>query len=154
PGTFIQVAPLVPFQRVVSEGDSGGPVYQNHSAVGLVYAALGHKSKVHPKHGWMLFMPINRLAELVLGVITDSFDIDSVPNVSGPQNADIPSTVDFRGYPRFPVIRRTEVVECDPSGNWNCSDYNATYTDTQATPLTFTFRCNSGSGLPTATFRW
>ena len=80
------------------------------------------------------------------------FKILSIPNVSGPQQTDIPAKVIYEGTPVFPVERRTKYISC-PSG-WSCSNYNGTYSSATSSTLTFNFRCDPSVPLPTATFQW
>jgi hypothetical protein len=47
-------------------GDSGGPVYSNSSAYGLVHAKYNSGEYMYQ----MLFMPIERIADLGLTLIT------------------------------------------------------------------------------------
>ena len=82
----------------------------------------------------------------------EPFKIDSIPNVSGPQNTNIPANIDYSGYPQFSVKRKTEIIGC--ASGWSCRNYNGTYRASVPTPLTFSFRCSVSSPKPAATFRW
>ncbi|MEI2454616.1 hypothetical protein [Lysobacter firmicutimachus] len=81
-----------------------------------------------------------------------TFRIMALENVAGPQGANIPARVFYKGTPVFPVRRETKIVEC--ASGWECSDYIGTYTAQTPSPLTFYFRCTNTTPLPTATFRW
>ncbi|MBT2746594.1 MULTISPECIES: hypothetical protein [unclassified Lysobacter] len=80
------------------------------------------------------------------------FKIVSLANVTGPQNVSIPAQIFYEGIPRFPVQRKTKIIEC--ASGWTCSDYNGAYSTYAASPLTFNFKCTNSSPLPTATFKW
>ncbi|QWP75779.1 hypothetical protein J5226_19530 [Lysobacter sp. K5869] len=80
------------------------------------------------------------------------FQILSLANVAGPQGVDIPARVFYDGTPKFPVQRKTKIVEC--ASGWSCSDYNGTYSSAAPSPLTFNFKCTPSSPMATATFRW
>jgi N-acetylmuramoyl-L-alanine amidase len=82
----------------------------------------------------------------------EPFKISSIPNVSGPQNTNIPANINYVGYPQFSVTRKTEIISC--ASGWSCSNYNGSYTSSVPSPLTFNFRCSVSSSKPTATFRW
>ncbi|MBT2745619.1 MULTISPECIES: matrixin family metalloprotease [unclassified Lysobacter] len=78
--------------------------------------------------------------------------ITSIPNVSGPQQVNIPAKIFYAGTPVFPVKRRTQTIQC--ASGWSCSDYNGSYATSAPSPLTFNFKCTPGDPLPTATFKW
>ncbi|MEI2430662.1 hypothetical protein RDV84_15575 [Lysobacter yananisis] len=80
------------------------------------------------------------------------FQIVSIPNVTGPQQVNIPAQIHYDGTPKFPVQRKTKIIQC-PSG-WSCDDYNGSYSSTTLSPLTFNFKCTPSASLPTATFKW
>ena len=80
------------------------------------------------------------------------FQIVSLANVAGPQGVDIPARIFYDGTPKFPVQRKTKIVEC--ASGWSCSDYNGTYSSSTPSPLTFNFKCTPSTPMPTATFRW
>lgn len=80
------------------------------------------------------------------------FRIASLANVAGPQGVNIPAQIFFEGIPKFPVQRKTKIVEC--ASDWSCSDYNGSYSTYTSSPLTFNFKCTNSSPLPTATFKW
>lgn len=134
---------------MTEEGDSGGPVFGTDTAYGIVHGRGGPGT---PTHDDMYFMPVERFSALGVSVVTVPFSLDSLANVSGPHNTDIPAQVFYKGFPRFPVKRVTKNVTCAPG--WNCSEYNGTYTTNTASPLTFNFRCTVGASQPTATFQW
>ncbi len=78
------------------------------------------------------------------------FGIANIPRASGPHNTPIPVTVDYVGYPQFPVNLTVEVVKC-PEG-WTCRGGNLTYKNMTSSPLKYTWKCNASSSAPTATF--
>lgn len=80
------------------------------------------------------------------------FKIVSLANVAGFQGVNIPARIVYEGIPRFPVQRKTKIVEC--ASGWSCSDYNGSYRAYTDSPLTFNFKCTNPSPLPTATFKW
>lgn len=78
--------------------------------------------------------------------------ITSIPNVSGPQQVNIPAKVFYAGTPAFPVQRKTKIIQC--ASGWTCDDYNGTYSTSAPSPLTFNFKCTPTTSMPTATFKW
>lgn len=86
------------------------------------------------------------------GTPCEPFEVTSIPDVSGPHNANIPAQVNYVGNPQFPVRRRTQIVSC--ATDWICSDYHQTYLDSVPSPLAFNFRCDASPSRPAATFRW
>ncbi len=79
------------------------------------------------------------------------FEIDSIPPVSGPQNAPIRVETNFKGYPEFAVEATVQVVLC-PAG-WTCSGGTVSYANKVPSPLAYTFTCTTPTPQPTATFR-
>ena len=128
-------------------GDSGGPVFgpNDNSAYGVIH---GHPGADKPDHNDLLFMPIERLASLGVSVLTDPFEITSIPDVSGP-NGSLPVVINFKGVPRFPVKAEVKVVFCPPQ--WECTGGTVEFTDNSASPLTFGWTCNGDSSIPTGT---
>lgn len=78
------------------------------------------------------------------------FRIDSIPDVSGPQNTPIPVNVHYEGFPEFPVKVKVDVVSC-PSG-WTCTGGELTIEDETPSPLQYTWTCNVPEPQPAATF--
>ncbi len=78
------------------------------------------------------------------------FKIDSIPDVSGPQNTPIPVNVHYEGFPEFPVKLKVDVVSC-PSG-WTCTGGELTIEDETPSPLQYTWTCNVSEPQPAATF--
>jgi len=147
-GTYIRVH-NISNQALSLPGDSGGPVFGSNIAYGTIH---GRGAAGTAFVNDMYFMPVERLSTIGVSVVTSPFVIDTIPNVTGPQGVNIPATINFKGYPRFTVRRATKIVTC--ASGWKCSDYNGTYTSNVPSPLTFNFRCNNSTPLPTATFRW
>ena len=113
-GTYVQVVSLD--GTVMNKGgDSGGPVYAGNSAYGLVH---GRGNDGSPWANDLFFMPIERMSTLGVATLTKPFQLDSVPNVSG-TGASVTATMNFSGYPRFPVYINLEILTC-PAG-WICS---------------------------------
>lgn len=125
-------------------GDSGGPVFGTNSAYGLVHARgqLGT-----PTRDDLYFMPIERLSLLGLSVLTEPFEIESIPDVSGSPPS-IQVNVNFQGYPRFPVDLTVDIVSC-PAG-WTCTGGTLQYANNVPSPLSYLFGCQPGdpSDLP------
>lgn len=76
----------------------------------------------------------------------------SIPNVTGPQQVNIPAKVFYEGVGKFPITRETVNTSC-PSG-WSCGPYNGNYPSSTPSPLTFNFLCYNSDNMPTATFGW
>ena len=129
-------------------GDSGGPVFgaNDNSAYGVIH---GHPADDKPDHNDLLFMPIERLSILGVSVLTEPFEITSIPDVSGP-NGVIPIAVNFRGVPRFPVTVTIEPVTCPPP--WQCFPASGQYTTNQPSPLMVGWSCDNDGSLPTTQF--
>ncbi|WP_158238322.1 MULTISPECIES: S1 family peptidase [Luteimonas] len=148
-GTYVLVEPLSGQGPVAKGGDSGGPVFQGSKAVGMVH---GGYEEGDPRYGTMVFIPIENIEALKLKVITEKFQITSIPDVSGLQGVRIPASITFTGYPRFVVNQRTVNIEC-PEG-WECSPYEVRHLFAQRDSLTFNFRCAVSNENGTTTFRW
>lgn len=73
-------------------------------------------------------------------------------NVAGPQGVNIPARIFYEGMPRFPVQRKTQIIQC--ADGWSCSNYNGTYSTYASSPLIFNFKCTNPNPMPTATFKW
>lgn len=133
-GTYVQVVSLD--GTVMNKGgDSGGPVYAGNSAYGLVH---GRGNDGSPWENDLFFMPIERMSTLGVATLTKPFQLDSVPNVSG-TGASVTATMNFSGYPRFPVYVNLEVVTC-PAG-WICIGGRAKVDKNIPSPITFTWGC-------------
>ncbi|MGO1072123.1 hypothetical protein [Lysobacter sp. CA199] len=78
--------------------------------------------------------------------------ITSIPDVSGPQQVNIPAKIYYAGTPVFPVQRKTKNIQC--ASGWSCSSYDGSYPNSAPSPLTFNFKCTPGDPLPTAVFKW
>ena len=142
---YIQVHDLN--NDVMSEfGDSGGPVFRNNSAYGVIH---GRGDTGTPYVNDMFYMPIERLSSLGVSVLTEPFEITSIPDVSGP-NGVIPIAVNFRGVPRFPVTVTIEPVTCPPP--WQCFPASGQYTTNQPSPLMVGWSCDNDGSLPTTQF--
>lgn len=73
----------------------------------------------------------------------EPFEITNIPNVSAPRGtSSIPVETHYRGYPQFPVKRKSEVVSC-PS-NWTCSGTERTFSEGPS-PLRITTSCSQVS---------
>lgn len=149
-GYYMRVTPLVRGKIVSKKGDSGGPVYlSSGSAVGLTVA--GDDVPNHVFYGAMYAMSIDKLARYGLSVITEPFKVTSVPDVSAPMNTLVPVNVNFTGYPRFPLRLEIVNVSCPPA--WNCSSGGGEVADTQASPIAYTWSCETNDpAAATATF--
>lgn len=133
-GTYVQVVSLD--GTVMNKGgDSGGPVYAGNSAYGLVH---GRGNDGSPWANDLFFMPIERMSTLGVATLTKPFQLDSVPNVSG-TGASVTATMNFSGYPRFPVYINLEILTC-PAG-WICSGGRAKVDRNIPSPITFTWGC-------------
>ena len=127
-------------------GDSGGPVFSNNAAYGVIH---GRPKKNKPDHNDLLFMPIERLSILGVSVLTEPFEITSIPDASGP-NGIIEIPVNFKGVPRFPVAVTIEPVDCPPP--WQCFPASGEYTTNQPSPLMVGWSCDNDGSLPTTQF--
>jgi hypothetical protein len=130
-------------------GDSGGPVFgslDDNAAYGIIHGRPGADK---PDHNDLLFMPIERLSVLGVSVLTEPFEITSIPDVSGP-NGVIPITVNFKGVPRFPVTVTIEPVTCPPP--WECFPASGQYTTNQPSPLMVGWSCDNDGTVPTTQF--
>ncbi|MCW4453877.1 S1 family peptidase [Flavobacterium sp. MXW15] len=141
-GTYIRVSD--PLGGVMNDfGDSGGPVFGTNSAYGLVH---GRGASGTPTHNDLYFMPVDHFSVLGIEVLTEPFEIDSIPDVSGSPPS-IPVDVNFSGYPRFPVDLTVEMVSC-PVG-WTCTGGTLQFTPPQPPPLSFVWGCQgNASSLP------
>lgn len=135
-GTYIRVSD--PLGGVMNDfGDSGGPVFGNNSAYGLVH---GRGASGTPTRNDLYFMPVDQFTALGIDVLTEPFEISSIPNVLGSPPS-IQVDVNFTGYPRFPVDMTVSVVSC-PAG-WTCTGGTLPYTTTQLPPLSYEWGCDA-----------
>lgn len=133
---------------MTDNGDSGGPVFgpDDNSAYGIIH---GHPGADKPDHNDLLFMPIERLSALNVSVLTEPFEITSIPDASGPIGGVVPITINFKGVPRFPVAFTVKNLICpDP---WVCPDGSGEFTTNVPSPLQLGLICD-GEGLPTTSF--
>lgn len=128
------------------KGDSGGPVFGNNAAYGVIH---GRPKKNKPDHNDLLFMPIERFSILGVSVLTEPFEITSIPDASGP-NGVIEIPVNFKGVPRFPVAVTIEPVTCPPP--WECFPASGEFTTNQPSPFMVGWSCQADEGVPTTTF--
>lgn len=76
--------------------------------------------------------------------------IVSVSNSTAPSGGGkAESAIVFRGFPRFPVTLRVEIVKCATGST--CTGDNSTYEKSQVSPLNWTFGCNGSADSPTRT---
>ena len=144
-GSYIQVHNAN--NDVMSEnGDSGGPVFRSKSAYGVIH---GRGDTGTPYVNDMFYMPIERLSSLGVSVLTESFEITSIPDASGP-NGIIEIPVNFKGVPRFPVAVTIEPVTCPPP--WECFPASGEFTTNQPTPFMVGWSCDNEGGVPTTEF--
>lgn len=78
------------------------------------------------------------------------FDIASIPRSTGSHNTPIPVTVNYKGYPQFPLKIEVAIFHC-PSG-WTCNGGVVNIPDKRPSPVSYTFRCNASASKPAATF--
>jgi len=76
--------------------------------------------------------------------------ITAVAAASGPQYKDIPVVVDFKGYPRLPLLAEVKYTSC-PSG-WSCNSSNRVTAMISDTRLSYTVKCSPSAPRPTTTF--
>lgn len=69
------------------------------------------------------------------------FKVPKIENVTGLQNQDIPIKVPFKGFPEFTVTAIVDIVSCPPG--WTCTGGQVPFTNKQASPLKYTFICNT-----------
>lgn len=79
------------------------------------------------------------------------FNIDNIPDTSGPHNTPITHTVFYNGYPQFPVTAEMEYVTC-PTG-WYCNDFEIALASKAPSPLLYSTTCDAPDSEPSATFR-
>lgn len=80
------------------------------------------------------------------------FTITSIPDVSGPRDgSDIPASINFAGFPQFPVTREISIVSC-PNGS-TCTDGTQVYSEKVPSPLASVFHC-TGSSSETMVYTW
>lgn len=145
-GTAVRVTH--PLGLVMAEdGDSGGPVMTltTDSALGIV-SGRGPAGRLRND---LFYMSIDKLSVLGISVVTEPFEITTIPNVSGAHLQAIPVAVNFKGYPRFTTKATVDIITC-PSP-WTCNGGVIEYTNTVPPPLTYTFTCRSNG--PATTFR-
>jgi hypothetical protein len=97
----------------------------------------------------MFFMGIEGVADLGVTVLTEPFEITSIPDASGP-NGVIEIPVNFKGVPRFPVAVTIEPVTCPPP--WECFPASGEFTTNQPSPFMVGWSCQADEGVPTTTF--
>lgn len=128
------------------KGDSGGPVFGNNAAYGVIH---GRPKKNKPDHNDLLFMPIERFSILGVSVLTEPFEITSIPDASGP-NGVVPITVNFKGIPRFPMTVTVDVLDCPQP--WTCTSGSGEITTNVPSPIGIAWTCDNEGGLPTTSF--
>ncbi len=133
-GTYVRVA-SGNGSLMNDHGDSGGPVYFGNTAFGLVH---GRGNPGTPWANDLFFMPIERISPLGVSVITEKFELESVPDVSG-TGASIPVAMNFTGHPRFPLKLTLEIVTCPPG--WLCRGGSHTYQTYAPSPAMFNWVC-------------
>lgn len=147
-GSCIQVH-NIDNQPVSVEGDSGGPVFciANNSAYGIIH---GRGKPGKPDRNDLFYMPIERLSSLGVSVLTEPFQITSIPDASVPNGGTVvPVDVNFKGVPRFPVTITLTPVTCPPP--WICTESSGVITTNVPSPFVVGLFCD-GEDLPTTTF--
>lgn len=76
------------------------------------------------------------------------FKITSIPNVSAPHQKKASVSVNFEGFPQFPVKAIIEIVSCTPGRT--CYGGTVNYSIKQNSPLKFNFSCDSLAQTPTS----
>lgn len=119
------------------EGDSGGPVFIGAAAVGVIHA---RGDSLGPYPNDLYFMPIERLSNLGVSILTEPFEITGIADVSGPYYEPTFVDVNYSGIPKFPVTLTVATVVCpgEPCGEWSVS-----FPDKAATPLQYYWGCAS-----------
>lgn len=147
-GSYIQVH-NANNEPLAVEGDSGGPVFGvgDNSAYGVIHARgnIGD-----PDRNDLFYMPIERLSVLGISVLTEPFEITSIPDASGPNDQEMPITVNFKGVPRFPVTVTVDVLTCPEP--WVCTGASGDITTNVPSPFVLGWICD-GAGLPTTSFQ-
>ena len=69
--------------------------------------------------------------------------INSVTNSSAPKGSKATSTIQFAGYPAFPVTLTLDIVQC-PTG-WSCTGGKSTYSSAGASSLLWDFTCRAST---------
>jgi hypothetical protein len=146
-GSYIQVH-HPQNEALALSGDSGGPVFGigNKSAYGIIH---GRGARGTSYRNDMFFMGIEGVADLGVTVLTEPFEITSIPDASGP-NGVIEIPVNFKGVPRFPVAVTIEPVTCPPP--WECFPASGEFTTNQPSPFMVGWSCQADEGVPTTTF--
>lgn len=123
-------------------GDSGGPVFVGNAAAGIVH---GRGEPGTPYRNDLFYMPIERISSLGLAVLTESFEIEKIDEVSGRYAADIPVAIDFRGKPKFPLTLSITSVNCLPSQP--CGTWSFEFPEKIQTPFVYAWSCQLIDGL-------
>ncbi len=123
-------------------GDSGGPVFVGNAAVGIIH---GRGDPGTAYRNDLFYMPIERISSLGLTVLTESFDIEKIDEVSGRYASNIPVEIDFRGKPKFPLTLSITSVNCLPSQP--CGTWSFDFPEKTQTPFVYAWSCALIEGL-------
>lgn len=133
-GRYIRARNLSPGPLSV-EGDSGGPVFSNNAAVGVIHGRGGEDAGFEND---LFYMPIERLPALGVSVLTEAFEVTGIADRAENYFRPFSVPVAYKGVPKFPIELTLERPVC-PSGP--CEPATETLPDKMPSPLNYTWAC-------------
>ncbi|CAM0118414.1 Trypsin-like serine protease [Stenotrophomonas maltophilia] len=133
-GRYIRARNLSPGPLSV-EGDSGGPVFSNNAAVGVIHGRGGEDTGFEND---LFYMPIERVSVLGVSVLTEAFKITGIADRTENYFRPFSVPVAYKGVPKFPIELTLERPVC-PSGP--CEPATETLPDKMPSPLSYTWTC-------------
>ncbi len=117
------------------EGDSGGPVFSNHAAVGIIHGRGGEGTGFEND---LYYMPIERVSVLGVSVLTEAFEVTGIADRTENYFRPFSVPVTYKGVPKFPIELTLERPVC-PSGP--CEPATETLSEKMPSPLNYTWVC-------------
>ncbi|PJL11189.1 hypothetical protein B9Y66_19305 [Stenotrophomonas maltophilia] len=133
-GRYIRARKLSPGPLSV-EGDSGGPVFSNNAAVGVIHGRGGEGTGFEDD---LFYMPIERVSVLGLSILTEAFEITGIADRTENYFRPFSVPVAYKGVPKFPIELTLERPVC-PSGP--CEAAAEMVPDKAPSPLNYTWTC-------------
>lgn len=133
-GRYIRARNLSPGPLSV-EGDSGGPVFSNNAALGVIHGRGGEDTGFEND---LFYMPIERVSALGVSVLTEAFEVTGIADRTENYFRPFSVPVAYKGVPKFPIELTLEGPVC-PSGP--CEPATETLPDKMPSPLNYTWAC-------------